>query len=265
MTGCCAIEAGVLPDHHAAGSRKSGQSPYCRLQGTQRGIMSSSKLTGLMLRWTMSEVLILAALVFIPAWTIHYWRAWAFIVAFVVSTNAVGIYVALTDPALLERRQKAGPIKEQRPAQRVLTVLLILSCNALVVVSALDHRFGWSHMPPIVSVVGDLLFGLGVFVVLLTLRANTYGGSSVEVVEGQTVISTGPYAIVRHPMYVGAVVMAAGVPLALGSWWGLLAVLGVIAVLLGRILDEETLLCSDLADYIEYTQHVRYRLVPHVW
>lgn len=227
--------------------------------------MSPSKLASLVLLWTMGEVLVLAALAFIPAWTIRYWQAWVFIVVFVVSTNAVGIYVALTDPALVKRRQKAGPMKEQRSAQRVLALLMILSCNALVVVSALDHRFGWSQLPPIVSVVGDLLFGLGVFILLLVFRANTYGGASVEVVEGQTVISTGPYAIVRHPMYVAAVVMAAGVPLALGSWWGLLAVVAVIAVLVGRILDEETLLCSDLAGYAEYTQQVRYRLVPFVW
>jgi protein-S-isoprenylcysteine O-methyltransferase Ste14 len=227
--------------------------------------MSPSKLASLVPLWAMGEVLVLAALAFIPAWTIRYWQAWVFIVVFVVSTNAVGIYVALTDPALVKRRRKAGPTKEQRPAQRVLALLLIVSCNALVVVSALDHRFGWSQLPPIVSVVGDLLFGLGAFILLLVFRANTYGGASVEVVEGQTVISTGPYAIVRHPMYVAAVVMAAGVPLALGSWWGLLAVVAVIAVLVGRILDEEALLCSDLAGYAEYTQQVRYRLVPFVW
>jgi protein-S-isoprenylcysteine O-methyltransferase Ste14 len=101
--------------------------------------------------------------------------------------------------------------------------------------------------------------------VLLTLRANTYGGSSVEVVEGQTVISTGPYAIVRHPMYVAAVIMSVGVPLALASWWGLLTVVGVIAALVWRILDEEKLLRSDLPGYTEYTRHVRYRLMPFVW
>jgi protein-S-isoprenylcysteine O-methyltransferase Ste14 len=143
--------------------------------------------------------------------------------------------------------------------------LEILTFNAVAVVSAVDHRFGWSHMAPIVSAVGDLIFGLGLFVILLTFRANTYGSSTVEIVEGQTVVSTGPYAIVRHPMYVGAVVMTAGVPLALGSWWGLLAVLGVIFALVARILDEESLLRSDLVGYTEYTQHVRYRLVPFVW
>jgi protein-S-isoprenylcysteine O-methyltransferase Ste14 len=224
--------------------------------------VSPSKLAGLVLQWTVGEVLVLAALVFIPAWTIHYWQGWVFLVVFVVTTNAVGIYVALTDPALLKRRRR---IKEQRPAQRAIASLEILTFNAVAVVSAVDHRFGWSHMAPIVSAVGDLIFGLGLFVILLTFRANTYGSSTVEIVEGQTVVSTGPYAIVRHPMYVGAVVMTAGVPLALGSWWGLLAVLGVIFALVARILDEESLLRSDLVGYTEYTQHVRYRLVPFVW
>jgi protein-S-isoprenylcysteine O-methyltransferase Ste14 len=239
--------------------------PYTAPGTREKAIVSPSRLAALVLQWTIAEVLILAALLFIPAWTVHYWQAWVFIVVFVVSTNAIGIYVALTDPALLQRRRKAGPTKEQRPAQRVIALLLILSFNALVVVSALDHRFRWSHVPWIVSVVGDLLFMLGLFVVLLTLRANTYGGSSVEVVEGQTVISTGPYAIVRHPMYVAAVVMAVGVPLALGSWWGLLAVIGLIATLVWRIIDEEKLLRSDLVGYTEYTHHVRYRLVPFIW
>ena len=188
-----------------------------------------------------------------------------FIVVFVVGTNAMGIYVALTDPALLERRRKAGPTKEQRPAQRVIVSLELVSFNAILVVSALDHRLGWSHVPPIVSVMCDVLVALGLYLVLLTFRANTYGGSSVEVVEGQTVISTGPYAIVRHPMYVGAVIMAAGTPVALGSWWGLLVVLGAIPVLAWRIQDEESLLRSDLAGYIDYARQVRYRLVPFVW
>ena len=215
--------------------------------------------------WTLGEVLVLAALLFIAAGTIHYWQAWAFIVVFAVSVGTVGMYVAVNDPALLARRRKAGPTKEQRPAHRVIVSLFILSASALVVVSAVYHRFGWSGVPPIVSVVGDLVFGLGVFILLLVFRANSYGGSSVEVVEGQTVISTGPYAIVRHPMYVAAVVMSVGVPLALGSWWALLAVAGVIAAMLWRIVDEEKLLRSDLPGYTDYTRRVRYRLIPFVW
>ncbi|MBV8177858.1 MAG: isoprenylcysteine carboxylmethyltransferase family protein [Mycobacterium sp.] len=214
-----------------------------------------------MLLWTMAQVIILAALIFIPAWTIRYWQAWVFLIVWAVCVYVMGMYLGINDPALLQRRRKW----EQRPAQRAIASLEILSFNALWVVSGLDHRFRWSHVPPIVSVVGDLLVGLGLFVVLVVFRANTYGGSNVEVVEGQTVISTGPYAIVRHPMYAAAVVMAMGMPLALGSWWGLLAVVGLIATLVWRIFDEEKLLRDDLPGYAEYTQHVRYRLAPFVW
>jgi protein-S-isoprenylcysteine O-methyltransferase Ste14 len=223
--------------------------------------MGPSKVAAQMLLWTMAQVVILAALIFIPAWTIRYWQAWVFLIVWAVCAYVMGMYLGINDPALLERRRKW----EQRPAQRAIASLEILSFNALLVVSALDHRFGWSYVPPVVSIVGDLLVGLGLFVVLLVFRANTYGGSSVKVVEGQTVISTGPYAIVRHPMYAAAVVMAVGAPLALGSWWGLLAVVGLIAALVWRIFDEEELLLDDLPGYTEYTQHVRYRLVPFVW
>jgi protein-S-isoprenylcysteine O-methyltransferase Ste14 len=223
--------------------------------------MGSSKVAAQMLLWTMAQVIILAALIFIPAWTIRYWQAWVFLIVWAVCVYVIGMYLGVSDPALLERRRKWEP----RPAQRAIASLEILSFNALLVVSALDHRFGWSYVPPVVSVVGDLLVGLGLFVVLLVFRANTYGGSSVEVVGGQTVTSTGPYAIVRHPMYAAFVVMALGASLALGSWWGLLAVVGLIATLVWRIFDEEKLLRDDLPGYAEYTQRVRYRLVPFVW
>jgi protein-S-isoprenylcysteine O-methyltransferase Ste14 len=223
--------------------------------------MGPSKVAAQMLLWTMAQVIILAQLIFIPAWTIRYWQAWAFLIVWAVCVYVIGMYLGVNDPALLTRRRKW----EQRPAQRAIASLEILSFNALLVVSALDHRFGWSYVPPVVSVVGDLLVGLGLFVVLLVFRANTYGGSSVKVVEGQTVISTGPYAIVRHPMYTAFVVMAVGASLALGSWWGALAVVGLIATLVWRIFDEEKLLRSDLPGYTEYTQHVHHRLVPFVW
>jgi protein-S-isoprenylcysteine O-methyltransferase Ste14 len=217
------------------------------------------------LRTAVIGVVALAALLFVPAWTLDYWQAWLFIVVFVVSTNAIGIYLARNDPALLERRKRIGPTAEQRPAQRIVITLGILSFVGVMVLSALDHRFGWSPVPPSISVVGDALVALGLFIDLLVLRANTYGASNVRVEQGQTVISTGPYAIVRHPMYAGVLIMAAGVPLALGSWWGLVALLVTVPVLAWRILDEEALLKRDLPGYTEYTHNVRSRLVPFVW
>jgi protein-S-isoprenylcysteine O-methyltransferase Ste14 len=210
-------------------------------------------------------VVALAALLLLPAGTLDYWQAWVFIVVFLGAANAIGAYLALKDPALLERRKRIGPTAEQGTAQRIIISVGILSFLGVLVFSALDQRFGWSTVPPYVSVVGDVLVALGLFIDLLVFRENTYGGSSIRVVEGQQVISTGPYAIVRHPMYAGVLIMMVGIPLALGSWWGLLLVAVTAPVLIWRILDEEKVLQQELPGYTEYMHDVRYRLAPSVW
>ena len=131
--------------------------------------------------------------------------------------------------------------------------------------SALDHRYGWSPVPAWVSIIGDVLVALGLCVDLLVMRENTFGASNIRVEKGQSVSSTGPYAIARHPMYAGVLIMVVGVPLALGSWLGLLVLVLTLPVLVWRILDEEKLLNDQLRGYREYAQQVRYRLVPYVW
>ena len=207
----------------------------------------------------------LGLFIFLPAGTLNYWQAWVFIVVFGLSANFTGIWLSLKDPALLERRKKFGPAQESSPAQKIIMLLVLLSAAALLIVSALDHRFGWSHVPAIIALLGDALVVIGLGLDLLVLRENSYSGSTVEVREGQTLISTGPYAQVRHPMYTGALIMCIGVPLALGSWWGLVALAVTMPVLAWRILDEEQLLRRDLPGYAEYAQRVHYRLVPYVW
>jgi protein-S-isoprenylcysteine O-methyltransferase Ste14 len=210
-------------------------------------------------------VLVLAALTLLPAWTLDYWQAWVFIVVFNTAANAIGVYLTLNDPALLERRKKGGPTAEQRPAQRIFISIGILGFLGSMVVSSLDHRFTWSSPPQWIPLAGDALVALGFLIDLLVFRENSYGGSSIEVTADQKVISTGPYAIARHPMYVGVLIMALGTPLALGSWWGLLLVLLTVPVLVLRILDEEKLLEQDLPGYTAYEHKVRYRLVPFFW
>jgi protein-S-isoprenylcysteine O-methyltransferase Ste14 len=217
------------------------------------------------LRTFLVGFIVLGALLFLPAWTLNYWQAWVFILVFAISTNMIGVYLALKDPALLERRKKFGPGQEQSPAQKIIISLAVLSFLGLFVFCALDHRFGWSPVPAVVSVLGDVLVALGLFIDLLVFRENSYGGSTIETVEGQKVISTGPYALMRHPMYGGVLIMVIGVPLALDSWWGLAILLISIPVLMWRILDEEQLLKKDLPGYLEYTQKVHYRLVPYLW
>jgi protein-S-isoprenylcysteine O-methyltransferase Ste14 len=208
---------------------------------------------------------VLGGLLFVPAGTLRYWQAWVFILVFGVSTQSIGVYLWLKDPALLKRRMQVGPGAEQRPAQRIISALLFLAFLLVMVLSALDHRFGWSPVPTWVSLLGDALVVLGLFVSWLVLRENTFSASNIRVEQGQTVISTGLYAFIRHPMYAGALTLAAGVPLALDSWLGLLVVALMIPVLVWRILDEEKLLTAELPGYADYKRRVRFRLVPLVW
>lgn len=217
------------------------------------------------LRTFLIGAIVLGVLLFLPAWTFNYWQAWVFIVVFMTSVNVIGLYLSLKDPELLERRKKFGPATEESPAQKIIMSTAILSMLGLFVFCAFDYRFGWSPVPTSVSMIGNVLVALGLFIDLLVFRENSYGGSTIEIVEGQKVISTGPYALMRHPMYVGVLIMLTGIPLALGTWWGLAILLLTVPMLMWRILDEEKLLEKELPGYREYEQKVRYRLAPYLW
>lgn len=207
--------------------------------------------------------LVLGVLLFLPAWTLAYWQAWIFLVVFLAAVNAIGVYLSLKDPALLERRKHVGG--EQSTAQKIIMLLASGTSLALLVFCAFDHRFAWSAVPWSVSVAGNVLVALGLLIDLFVFRENSYGASTILTFEDQKVISTGLYAYVRHPMYVGVLIMIIGVPLALGSWWGLGILALTIPVLVWRILNEEEFLSNDLPGYREYAQKVRYRLVPYLW
>lgn len=192
-------------------------------------------------------------------------EGWAFFVVFLLSSALTTLYIQRHDPALLERRLKAGFRAEQRPRQKAVQALASLSFLAAMIVPALDHRFGWSHLPLGVVILGDLMVALGYFAVFQVFRENTFASALIEVGSEQRVIDTGPYALVRHPMYGGALVMLAGIPLALGSLWGLCVLPLFVALLVWRLIDEETLLVQDLPGYDNYRERVRYRLVPRLW
>jgi len=200
-------------------------------------------------------------MLFLPAWTFAYWQAWVFLAVFTLSTWLPSIYLLRTNPAALQRRMHA----ETRPMQKVIMAFLFLSLAALTVVSVLDHRFGWSPVPTAISLVGDVLVAIGLGMSMLVIVQNSYAAANITVEAGQKLVSTGLYGFVRHPMYVGNVIMMLGIPPALGSYWGLLFVIPGVVVLVLRILDEEKLLTRELAGYREYAQRVRYRLVPSVW
>jgi protein-S-isoprenylcysteine O-methyltransferase Ste14 len=207
----------------------------------------------------------LAALILLPAWSLRYWQGWLFLGVFSAAVIFITAYFLRVDPGLVERRLKAGAAAETRKSQkRVQTFASILVC-LLVLLPVLDHRFGWSAPPAAVSILGDGLVALGFLVIFLVFRVNSFTSGVVEIGQDQKVITTGPYAIVRHPMYSGALVMFAGIPLALGSWWGLLLVLPMAAVLVLRLVDEEKFLDDELPGYREYRRAVRCRLVPAIY
>ncbi|MGA9489567.1 MAG: isoprenylcysteine carboxylmethyltransferase family protein [Mycobacterium sp.] len=210
-------------------------------------------------------ILVCLAILFVPAGTFHYWQGWAFLVVFALSTWIPTVYLMRTNPAALERRMHAGPKQESRPVQKAIIVIAFASLAAMVVVSVLDHRYGWSVVPPAASVIGDVLVALGLGLAMLVIIQNSYAAANITVESGQTLASTGLYGMVRHPMYSGDVIMMVGTPLALGSYWGLLFVLPGVVTLAVRIRDEEELLEHELSGYREYEQKVHYRLVPYLW
>jgi len=211
------------------------------------------------------EFVVFGSMLFLPAGSFHYWQAWVFLAVVAVSAWVPAIYLLRTNPVALQARMRGGPIAETRMAQKVVIAGLYLSLAAMAVASSLDHRFGWSQVPTAICLMGDVLVAVGLGLVGLVIIQNSYAAATVRVEAGQTVVSTGLYGLVRHPMYTGNVIMMVGIPLALGSYWGLVFVFPGIIVLASRIRDEEKLLQHDLDGYREYTQKVRYRLVPGMW
>ncbi len=217
-----------------------------------------------MLVFALVEPVVFGLMLFLSAGTFNYWQAWVFLVLALL-TWIPGIYLLRTNPVALQRRMRGGPTAETRMVQKVVMGGVWLSLAAMVVASALDHRFGWSLVPTAICLVGDFLVAVGLGVAVLVVIQNSYAAATVRVEAGQKLVSTGLYGLVRHPMYAGNVIMMVGIPLALGSYWGLVFVVPGLIVLALRIRDEEKLLQEELDGYREYTRKVRYRLVPHMW
>lgn len=210
-------------------------------------------------------VVVMALLLFVPAGTIHYWQAWVYLSIFTAASVLTTLYLLRKDPALLERRMRGGPIAEKRSAQKFIMLFTSAGFIALLVVSALDYRFEWSTVPLSIVVAGDVLVAIGFYLISIVYRENTFTSATIELAENQKVISTGPYAIVRHPMYASASLYLLGTPLALGSYWGLVPAAAIIPFLIWRLFDEEYFLAKNLPGYTDYQKRVRRRLIPFVW
>jgi protein-S-isoprenylcysteine O-methyltransferase Ste14 len=210
-------------------------------------------------------VIALAVLLFLPAWTLRYWQAWIFLAVFSGAALAITLYLMKNDPKLLERRMKAGPGAEKETSQKIIQIVTASAFFATIVLPAIDHRFAWSTVPVSVAIAGDVLVALGFLIIFFVLKENSFASGVIEIDAEQKVISTGPYALVRHPMYSGALIMFLGMPLALGSWWGSITFIPITLAIIWRLLDEEEFLSRNLPGYPEYQEQVRYRLVPLVW
>ena len=206
--------------------------------------------------------LVLALLILLPAGTFNYWQVYFYCGILVVPMIFVLFYFLKNDPKFLERRTRAKEKEKQQIHIAILSALIFL---AGFIIPGLDHRFAWSFVPTNITLLADLIILLGYLLIFFVFRQNSYASRIIEVDEEQKVISTGLYALVRHPMYVGVLLMYIPTPLALGSYWGLIPFALLPLSLALRILNEEKVLSENLPGYKEYCEKTRYRLIPYIW
>ena len=204
----------------------------------------------------------LGLIFFLPAGTLRYWQAWMYMGTLFLPMFVLFAYLLKNDPALLERRMRT---KEKEVPQSLIITFSIPVYLAAFILPGFDIRYGWSNVPAIVSILADLFVFTGYMTFFLVLRENSYASRVIEVEEEQKVISTGPYALVRHPMYSGMLLMYLSSPLALGSYWAIIPASLIVIVLVARIRNEEKVLLRDLPGYADYQQQTRYRMIPWVW
>ena len=224
--------------------------------------MSRSKLLATVLSRLFGGLFMFALLFFLPAGTWKYWQAWMYIGALVFPMFFVLAYFMKHDPELLERRMK---MREERQEQRKILKFSVLGFVLAYLLPGFDIRYGWSNIPAWVSIAAAVMMFLSYALVFRTMQVNSFLSRVIEVAENQKVIDTDVYGIVRHPMYVGMVVLYVISPIVLGSWWAVIPALVIIPVIVARILDEEIALETDLPGYKEYKQKVKYRLLPFIW
>ncbi len=211
----------------------------------------------------LMAVVLLGAVFFLPAGTFDYWQAWVYMVILITPATLTMLYLLMKAPDLLERRMK---MKEKETEQKLIVKLSFIFYIVLFLIPGFDKRYGWSDVSVIIVICADILIFLGYLLFILVIKENRYASRVIEVAEEQKVISTGPYAVVRHPMYVSSLLIFIFSSLALGSYWAALIPSVFIILLIGaRIINEENVLQEELPGYCAYIEKAKYRLIPRIW
>jgi len=225
--------------------------------------MSTSRsLTARLILRSLIAVIFVAALLFLPAGSLRFWQGWVFMAILFFPMPVTSVYFLKRDPQLVERRLRT---KEKTSEQQTIIRGAQWIAFVSLVIPGFDYRFGWSRVPLWLTILSQLFVFTGYLITLWVMKENSFASRTVQVEEGHKVISTGPYRLVRHPMYFGAVLMLLFTPLALGSWWALPGFLLVIPLIVLRLLHEEKMLCHDLPGYSDYCLRTRSRLLPLLW
>jgi protein-S-isoprenylcysteine O-methyltransferase Ste14 len=218
---------------------------------------------------TLSRIIIftiiLGLLIFVPSWTIFYWQGWIFYFVVSICLFIMTLYFLKHDPALMESRVNIGPKAEKKIFQKILLSFFIVLLMGLVLLSALDHRFHLSKIPDAFIIISNFIILIGFYILYRVFKENSFASATIDLAKEQKVIATGPYSIVRHPMYSGAFLLFMFTPIALDSFFGI--ILSVLIAVIGvfRIIDEEKFLNINLSGYPDYCKKIKYRLIPFIW
>jgi protein-S-isoprenylcysteine O-methyltransferase Ste14 len=207
----------------------------------------------------------MALMLFLPPWTLRYWQGWLFLIVFCSACLVTTLYFLQTDPRLVERRMAVGSAAETEPTQKRIMAIMSVGFVLLILVPALDYRWHWSNVPAWLAILGNVGIAASFYLIVLVLRQNSFAAATIRVEAEQKLMTTGTYAMVRHPMYAAALPLFFCIPIALGSYWGLLVAVAMIPALMWRLLDEERYLVRNLPGYDAYRQKTRYRLIPRIW
>lgn len=224
--------------------------------------VSRSELIQAIVIRNLVMVAFLVLIIFISAGSFSFWPGWAYLAVILIPFAFAVSYFLNCDPAFLERRMR---IREKEKTQAKIQSFSLLYYLSVFIIPGLDYRWNWSSVPIWVIILADILVLAGYFIIVRVFKENSFASRIIEINAGQKVIDTGPYALVRHPMYVGVILMYSVTPLALGSLWALIPGLLVIPMLIMRIVGEEKLLAKELDGYSPYMLKVKWRLIPGIW